>query len=108
MREIIMRHAIDTLKNEHEAITLGLKILTRMDERVSAEQVTDIQDLSALTDFLKAFADTCHHGKEEGILFPAMQTWRKRKRPLRACWTNTRKVADIWPTCKRLCKLKST
>ncbi len=68
-----MRHAIDTLKNEHEAITLGLKILTRMDERVSAEQVTDIQDLSALTDFLKAFADTCHHGKEEGILFPAMQ-----------------------------------
>ena len=68
-----MHHAIDTLQHEHEAITLGLKILTRMDERVSAEHISDIQDLSALTDFLKAFADTCHHGKEEGILFPALQ-----------------------------------
>ena len=68
-----MHHAIDTLQHEHEAITRGLQILTRMDERVSAEHITDIQDLSALTDFLKAFVDTCHHGKEEGILFPALQ-----------------------------------
>jgi hemerythrin-like domain-containing protein len=68
-----MHHAIDTLQHEHEAITLGLKILTRMDERMSAEHITDTQDLVALTDFLKAFADTCHHGKEEGILFPAMK-----------------------------------
>jgi hemerythrin-like domain-containing protein len=68
-----MHHAIDTLHHEHEAITRGLQILTRMDERVNAEHITDIQDLSALTDFLKAFADTCHHGKEEGILFPALQ-----------------------------------
>ena len=72
-----MHHAIDTLQHEHEAITRGLQILTRMDERVNehvhAEHITDIQDLSALTDFLKAFVDTCHHGKEEGILFPALQ-----------------------------------
>jgi hemerythrin-like domain-containing protein len=68
-----MNRAILTLRHEHESITLGLKILTRMDERVSAEQITDIQDLTTMTDFLKAFADTCHHGKEEGILFPAMK-----------------------------------
>jgi hemerythrin-like domain-containing protein len=68
-----MHHAIDTLRHEHEAITLGLKILARMDQRITAEQITDILDLSTLTHFLKAFADTCHHGKEEGILFPAMQ-----------------------------------
>lgn len=67
-----MHHAIDTLRHEHEAITLGLKILTRMDQRMGAEHITDIEDLSALTDFLKSFADTCHHGKEEGILFPAL------------------------------------
>lgn len=67
-----MHHAIDTLKHEHEAITLGLNILARMDQRMNAEHITDIQDLSDLTGFLTAFADTCHHGKEEGILFPAM------------------------------------
>ncbi len=67
-----MHHAIDTLKNEHEAITLGLNILTRMDLRMGAEHITDIEDLSALTDFLKSFADICHHGKEEGFLFPAL------------------------------------
>jgi hemerythrin-like domain-containing protein len=67
-----MHHAIDTLRHEHDAITLGLNILTRMDQRMAAEHITDIEDLSALTDFLKSFADTCHHGKEEGFLFPAL------------------------------------
>lgn len=68
-----MHHAIDTLRHEHEAITLGLRLLARMDHRIAAGQTVDTQDLSALVDFLKAFADTCHHGKEEKILFPAMK-----------------------------------
>jgi hemerythrin-like domain-containing protein len=29
-------------------------------------------DLQGFLGFLKEFADTCHHGKEEGILFPAL------------------------------------
>ncbi|PUE06023.1 hypothetical protein B9Z51_17415 [Limnohabitans sp. T6-5] len=68
-----MHNAIDTLRQEHDTIALALKILSRMDERITAEQITDIQDLSTVTDFLKAFGDTCHHGKEERVLFPAMQ-----------------------------------
>ncbi len=68
-----MNQATQTLRHEHEAITLGLKILARMEQRVNAEQITDIQDLSTMTDFLKTFADTCHHGKEEGILFPTLK-----------------------------------
>ena len=68
-----MNQATQTLRHEHEAITLGLKILARMEERVSAEEITDLQDLSAIARFLKDFVDTCHHGKEEGILFPALQ-----------------------------------
>jgi hemerythrin-like domain-containing protein len=68
-----MNQATQTLRHEHEAISLGLKILARMEQRVNAEQITDIEDLSTMTDFLKTFADTCHHGKEEGILFPALK-----------------------------------
>jgi hemerythrin-like domain-containing protein len=30
-------------------------------------------DPKANIDFLKEFADKCHHGKEEGILFPALE-----------------------------------
>lgn len=67
-----MNPATPTLQHEHEAITLGLTILARMTPRVSAEDITDLQDLSGITRFLKDFVDTCHHGKEEGILFPAL------------------------------------
>lgn len=32
----------------------------------------DIRDAQKLVGFLKVCANTCHHGKEEGVLFPAM------------------------------------
>jgi len=33
----------------------------------------DKDDLLEMLNFLKLFADKCHHGKEEGFLFPAME-----------------------------------
>lgn len=30
------------------------------------------EDLRGFIGFLKEFADRCHHGREEGILFPAL------------------------------------
>ncbi len=30
-------------------------------------------DLAGMVNFFSVFADTCHHGKEEGMLFPAME-----------------------------------
>lgn len=33
----------------------------------------NISDAQGIVGFLKIFADTCHHGKEEGILFPAYE-----------------------------------
>jgi hemerythrin-like domain-containing protein len=32
----------------------------------------DSKDITDFIGFLKEFADKCHHGKEEGLLFPAM------------------------------------
>jgi len=68
-----MKYASDDLLNEHEAILGGLVILERMVARALSGELSDATDLVAMTAFLKVFADTCHHGKEESILFPAME-----------------------------------
>ncbi len=67
-----MSHAIDDLMHEHEAILFALKILGAIEQRLAAGQPTEREDIAAFIGFLKEFADKCHHGKEESILFPAM------------------------------------
>jgi hemerythrin-like domain-containing protein len=67
-----MSKAIADLMNEHEAILSALQILERMaapGEKFAPATQKDILDFIG---FLKEFADKCHHGKEEGLLFPAM------------------------------------
>jgi hemerythrin-like domain-containing protein len=64
-----MSKAIDELVNDHEAILSALAILERM---AAASTPVDSRDKLEFIDFLKEFADTCHHGKEEGFLFPSM------------------------------------
>jgi hemerythrin-like domain-containing protein len=68
-----MRYASDDLMNEHEAILHGLTILEKMASEALAGKLADSPDPTAMIDFLKVFADACHHGKEESILFPAME-----------------------------------
>ncbi len=67
-----MSKAIKDLLNDHEAILSALNIMDRMVARVENGQSEDIKDISGFIGFLKEFADKCHHGKEEGLLFPAM------------------------------------
>jgi hemerythrin-like domain-containing protein len=68
-----MRFASEDLRNEHEGILFGLKILERMTELMRDGEEVDRADLTQMIDFLRLFADKCHHGKEESILFPAME-----------------------------------
>lgn len=68
-----MGKATQDLKNEHEAILFVLKILDAM---VNEEPFTGDEKLQYrydLINFLKTFADKCHHGKEETLLFKAME-----------------------------------
>ncbi len=65
--------ATDELKHEHDAILLMLEIMDRAAARLEAGQDVPVADLEAMVDFLKTFADGCHHAKEEGYLFPAME-----------------------------------
>lgn len=68
-----MKYASEELIIEHEAILTGLSILERMMNNLAAEQTVDRKDIESMIRFLRIFADTCHHGKEEGILFPIME-----------------------------------
>ena len=67
-----MSKAIDDLKHEHEAILSALKILDTIVARISQGSTVPKEDVLKFIGFLKEFADKCHHGKEEGILFPAL------------------------------------
>lgn len=67
-----MSQATGDLIHEHEAILSALHILDRMIDGAEIENEIDPVDMTTFIDFLKEFADKCHHGKEEGFLFPAM------------------------------------
>lgn len=70
-----MKYASEDLKNEHEGILHGLSILDKMITLVESGKTGMRDDIASMIDFLKLFADKCHHGKEEGILFPAMEKY---------------------------------
>jgi len=65
-----MSKAIADLMNEHEAILSALQILDRMIAKAEKATTVDTGDIHDFLGFLKEFADKCHHGKEEGLLFP--------------------------------------
>ena len=65
--------ATKTLKHEHEAVKLMMKIMDAACEKMNARQQLDTQDMDDMIDFLKVFVDQCHHGKEEQILFPRLE-----------------------------------
>lgn len=67
-----MKYASEDLVHEHEGILFGLNILEAMTKRIESGQDIDIDDAGGMIRFLKLFADKCHHGKEEGLLFPAL------------------------------------
>jgi len=65
--------ATGDLRAEHEGILRMLDILRAMAARIAAGETVPPAQLESILDFLKVFADKCHHGKEEDILFPALE-----------------------------------
>lgn len=64
--------ATQQLKDEHEGIKLMLSIIEKISTDLGKGKNLDHDHYEKIIDFLKGFADKCHHGKEEEILFPAM------------------------------------
>jgi hemerythrin-like domain-containing protein len=62
----------DELKIEHQAIKRMLKVMSGACGRLEKGAAVDAGHLESIVDFIQIFADKCHHGKEEDLLFPAM------------------------------------
>lgn len=65
---------IEDLKMEHEAVKITLRILESIcNETDKAGEIANPDHLEQLMEFFKTFVDRCHHGKEEELLFPALE-----------------------------------
>ena len=64
--------ATEILIREHELILRGVAVLERMARRANAGADVPSADARSIIEFIRKFADGCHHAKEEGVLFPAM------------------------------------
>lgn len=67
------KNPIDELTQEHGPIKVMLRVLEKMNEKISRGEDVSNTDLNNGIIFLKEFADKCHHGKEENLLFPMMK-----------------------------------
>ncbi len=63
----------EQLREEHQGILLMLRILEKVSTKVEAKERVDPTHLERIVEFLRVFADKCHHGKEEDLLFPALE-----------------------------------
>jgi len=67
-------NAIEELLAEHNAVRLTLRILKKITQDTETNgKISNAEDLEQLFDFFRVFVDRCHHGKEEELLFPAME-----------------------------------
>ncbi len=62
------------LKEEHDLILRGLSVLERAAARLAGGHPVAPETLAKLVGFFRNFADRCHHGKEEAMLFPALES----------------------------------
>lgn len=62
----------EQLKEEHKAIMLMLEILEKVCQKLDSGEKMNPEHLDGIVEFIRVFADRCHHGKEEDLLFPAM------------------------------------
>lgn len=64
--------ATQQLKDEHEGIKLMLNILETLCIDIENGKQLNSEHFEKILDFIKGFADKCHHGKEEDVLFPSL------------------------------------
>lgn len=63
----------EILMNEHKVIKRMLEITSAVCKKLSANEKVEPEHLRQIVDFFKGFADSCHHAKEEGILFKELE-----------------------------------
>ncbi len=74
--------AIKMLEAEHRVILKIVGVLGVLADALEIGKPVQAQTLSDLVEFMRTFADKCHHGKEEAHLFPALA---RRGVPAQGC-----------------------
>ena len=65
--------ATQQLKDEHQGIIIVFRILEKICDKLNADGTLNASHFEGILEFFKVFVDKCHHGKEEDLLFPAME-----------------------------------
>lgn len=65
--------ATEILRKEHEAIVKMLDALDHTSQQMLVGNSAQPSTLQGLLEFFQLFADRCHHGKEEELLFPLLE-----------------------------------
>jgi len=60
---------IAPLMIEHRLIERMISLIQREGQRLASHPDGDLALVDTAVDFIRTYADRCHHGKEEGILF---------------------------------------
>jgi hemerythrin-like domain-containing protein len=68
-----MATATNVLRHEHEAILKMLDVTEKVANRLERGEAVRQEVLANLQEFFRLFADQCHHGKEEDLLFPLLE-----------------------------------
>jgi len=63
----------ELLKEEHRVIERMLRVLDLANEKVLKGGEVPVELYEKAVDFIRVFADRCHHGKEEETLFPLVE-----------------------------------
>jgi hemerythrin-like domain-containing protein len=63
----------EQLKEEHQAIKVMLRISEKACQKLESGEEVNPEHLEQMVEFIRVFADKCHHGKEEDLLFTAME-----------------------------------
>jgi hemerythrin-like domain-containing protein len=76
---------IGPLMIEHRLIERMVKLMKNKLERIAQEKQLNTNFIEIAVDFFRTYADRCHHGKEENILFRELNkkelSWEHKKIP---------------------------
>ncbi|MBT0665264.1 hemerythrin domain-containing protein [Geobacter pelophilus] len=68
------KRATQTLEEEHHIIQKVVGVMAILVEELDKGKELEVGVLRDMVEFMQVFADKCHHGKEEGILFPLLES----------------------------------
>ena len=72
----------EMLENEHRYIQKVVAAAATLADRLAEGFDLGIDMVQSIVEFMRIYADKCHHGKEEDLLFPALE---RKGVPMRGC-----------------------